>query len=334
MRTDPQDRYRMLTLSDGRRLAFSVTGPEDGLAVLYCHGAIGTPIEATVDLMRITRALGVRYVAPCRPGVGGSDPKPGRTLLDLADDVEELTDALGIGGFAVIGVSAGGPYALALAERMPERVRRVALCSALAPFCPPHRAPGLQRRIRIPLATLASAPGICRRLGNAVLPLAAAHPRLVTRVIAAHAAPSERDRLDSASEHAAASGSFLDATCAGVGGLIDDFLTYASGWGFEPRDVWPEVHLWHGASDPLVPVEHALQLAAALPNCRVFIDPDEGHHFFRSSLGEILAALVDGLPTGHTPVRLLPPRKDSTNSLLVASSAGVPSIRTCPPPST
>ena len=90
------------------------------------------------------------------------------------------------------------------------------------------------------------------------------------------------------------------------GGLIDDFLTYASGWGFEPRDVWPEVHLWHGASDPLVPVEHALQLAAALPNCRVFIDPDEGHHFFRSSLGEILAALVDGLPTGHTPVRLLP----------------------------
>ncbi len=52
------------------------------------------------------------------------------------------------------------------------------------------------------------------------------------------------------------------------------------------------MHLWHGAGDPLVPVEHALQLAAALPNCRVFVDPDEGHHFFRSGLGEILAALV------------------------------------------
>jgi pimeloyl-ACP methyl ester carboxylesterase len=199
-------------------------------------------------------------------------------------------------------VSAGGPYALALAQRLPERVRRVALCSALAPFCPPHRAPGLQRRIRVALATLATAPGLCRRVGNSLLPLAAAHPQLVTRVIAAHAAPSERDRLDSAGEHASASQSFLDATWAGVGGLIDDFLTYASGWGFEPHDVQPEVQLWHGVSDPLVPVEHALQLAATLPNCRVFIDPDEGHHFFRSSLEQVLAALVaPGEPGASCP---------------------------------
>ena len=41
--------------------------------------------------------------------------------------------------------------------------------------------------------------------------------------------------LDRAGERAAASASFLDATCAGVGGLIDDFLTYATGWGFAPE---------------------------------------------------------------------------------------------------
>ncbi len=51
--------------------------------------------------------------------------------------------------------------------------------------------------------------------------------------------------------------------------------------------------MWHGAADPLVPVEHALQLAATLPRCRVFVDPDEGHHFFRRRLGEILAALLE-----------------------------------------
>jgi pimeloyl-ACP methyl ester carboxylesterase len=58
------------------------------------------------------------------------------------------------------------------------------------------------------------------------------------------------------------------------------------------------VHLWHGVSDPLVPVEHALQLAATLPNCRVFVDPDEGHHFFRSNLDQILAALVADASAG------------------------------------
>ncbi|HEX3803181.1 MAG TPA: alpha/beta fold hydrolase [Solirubrobacteraceae bacterium] len=279
-------------MRDGRSLAFTVTGPADGSPVFYCHGAIGTPVDATIDLQRIARQIGVRYIAPSRPGVGGSDPRPGRTVLDFADDVGELADALALERFSVIGVSAGGPYALAVAHQLPDRVRRVALCSALAPFCQPHRTPGLRRRIRLPLAFLAGAPRLVRGLGDAVLPAVARHPELITRVVAAHAAPSERDRLARSDERAAASQSFLDATCAGVGGLIDDFLTYAFGWGFDPREVDSEVQLWHGASDPLVPVEHALQLAAMLPNCRVFIDPDEGHHFFRSGLGEILAALV------------------------------------------
>jgi pimeloyl-ACP methyl ester carboxylesterase len=305
MRTDASDRCDALTLSDGRRLAFSVTGPHDGLPVFYCHGAIGTPLDATVDLTRIARTLGIRYIAASRPGVGGSDAKPGRTVLDFAQDIRELADALGLGRFAVVGVSAGGPYALGVAAVMPERVRRVALCSALAPFCPPHRTPGMQRRIRVPLAVLAGAPGICRRVGDTVLPVVAGHPRLVTRVIAAHAAPSERARLDTAGERHAASQSFLDATCSGVGGLIGDFLTYANGWGFSPSEVRPEVHLWHGASDPLVPVEHALQLAATLPNCRVFVDPDEGHHFFRSNLEQILSALVADATASAAPATLV-----------------------------
>ncbi|HWE33812.1 MAG TPA: hypothetical protein VG410_10030 [Solirubrobacteraceae bacterium] len=59
--------------------------------------------------------------------------------------------------------------------------------------------------------------------------------------------------------------------------------------GFELEEV---ADRWHGVNDPLVPVEHALQLAAALPDCRVFFEADEGHHFFRRRLLEILALLV------------------------------------------
>ena len=74
--------------------------------------------------------------------------------------------------------------------------------------------------------------------------------------------------------------------------MIEDYLTYARGWGFRPEEVRSEVHVWHGGRDPLVPVEHALQLAVALPSCRVFVDPDEGHHFFRRRLEEILTMLI------------------------------------------
>jgi pimeloyl-ACP methyl ester carboxylesterase len=290
------DRCEAVTLTDGRRLAFTSTGPDDGVPVIYCHGAIGTPLDATIDLQLIARALGVRYIAPSRPGIGGSDPLPGRTVLDFADDVHELADALRLRRFSVVGVSAGGPYALALAYRLGGRVDRVAVCSSLSPLGPPHATPGAQRRVRLALALLARQPCLCRAVGDAVLPVVARHPGLVNRVIRAHAAPAERERLASRSERAAAAGSFLDATRAGVGGLVDDYLTYAAGWDFPLADVCNEVHLWHGARDPLVPVEHALQLAASLPQCRVFIDPDEGHHFFRSSLAEILAALVGNGP--------------------------------------
>ena len=74
--------------------------------------------------------------------------------------------------------------------------------------------------------------------------------------------------------------------------MIDDFLVYSRAWGFSASEVETEIHLWHGASDPLVPIEHALQLAVTLPRCRMFIDPDEGHHFFRRRLPRILALLV------------------------------------------
>ncbi len=292
MRLERNDRCDTLALADGRRLAFTVTGPDDGVPVIYCHGAIGTPIEATVDLQRITHALGVRYISPSRPGIGGSDPRDGRTVLDFADDISELADALSLKRFSVVGVSAGGPYALALAYRLRGRVGRVAVCSSLSPVGAPHTTPGVCRRVRLALGLLSGHPELCRAVGNTVLPALARHPGLVNRVISAHAAPAERERLSQKHERRAGSGSFLDATGAGVGGLIEDYLTYADGWGFPLAEVYNEVHLWHGAGDPLVPVEHALQLAASLPRCQVFIDPDEGHHFFRAGLGEILASLL------------------------------------------
>ena len=53
----------------------------------------------------------------------------------------------------------------------------------------------------------------------------------------------------------------------------------------------------------MVPVEHALGLAASLPNCRLFIDPDEGHHFFRSSLEEILSVMIGGADGAQAAAR-------------------------------
>src|ERR1700739_950396 len=156
-----------MRLADGRRLTFAQTGPPEGRPVIYCHGAIGTPLRDGVDLEAMTHRLGVRHIAVNRPGFGGSAPAPGRGVLGFAGDLEELADALVLERFAVVAVSAGGPYALAVARRLEDRVQRVAVCSSLSPLCPPHRTPGMCWRTRLGLALLAGAPRPMAAAGGA-----------------------------------------------------------------------------------------------------------------------------------------------------------------------
>jgi pimeloyl-ACP methyl ester carboxylesterase len=142
-----------IRLRDGRRLTYRVLGPRGGFPVVYMHGAIGSPRWHSPALEAAVVALGVRYVAVNRPGFGGSDPSPGRTVADCAADVEELADALGWERFSVIGVSAGAPFALACAWALPGRVAAAAAASPLAPpTCPSLRYRVPAAGFRLPVA--------------------------------------------------------------------------------------------------------------------------------------------------------------------------------------
>ena len=180
-------------LPDGRRLGYLSVGPEDGALVVYLHGAIGTPQGASADLLAVTAALGVRYVMVGRPGFGASDPAPGRTLLGFAHDVAELADHLGHARFAVVGVSAGGPYALACAHELPARVAAAAVVSSPAPGgCP---AGGLPLPARVGLRLVRAHPRSCTAVANAFVRLACRHPRFVTHMLRAGAGPADRQLL-------------------------------------------------------------------------------------------------------------------------------------------
>lgn len=54
--------------------------------------------------------------------MGLSTFKANRRLLDWPDDVVELADSLHLDRFAVVGFSGGGPYALACAYKIPQRL--------------------------------------------------------------------------------------------------------------------------------------------------------------------------------------------------------------------
>jgi pimeloyl-ACP methyl ester carboxylesterase len=98
-------------------------GDPAGTPVVYLHGGGDSRLSRHPD-DSIAASLGVRLLAVdrCGPAVDG------RTLRSYADDVLACVDA---DRFSVIGWSAGGPHALAVAAVAPGRVTRVALVGSM-----------------------------------------------------------------------------------------------------------------------------------------------------------------------------------------------------------
>lgn len=124
-----------VTLKDGRSLTVhdSMNGAHAHLTIIWHHGSPQTG-AALEPHLRAAAERGIRWVSYGRPSYGGSSDQPGRAIGDAAADVVEIADALGIGRFAVMGASGGGPHALACAALVPERVSGVVTFASLAPF--------------------------------------------------------------------------------------------------------------------------------------------------------------------------------------------------------
>lgn len=124
------------SLSDGRKMGYAEYGDLDAdpsRTLLFLHGTPGTRFFWHARHSMEAERAGVRVIVPERPGFGLSTPHSGRTLLSHADDLAELMDHLRLSTAVVLAFSAGGPYALAAAFRLRERVRKVVIVASLSP---------------------------------------------------------------------------------------------------------------------------------------------------------------------------------------------------------
>jgi pimeloyl-ACP methyl ester carboxylesterase len=249
----------IVRLQAGLSVTFVAAGPEDGFPVVYCHGAIGSPRWRTPGLDVAIERLQVRYVVVNRPGFGGSDPEPRRTVADHADDGGELMTMLGYRSFSVVGVSAGAPYALACGWALADRLVGLAAVSPLGPPHGPGASPSL--RYKVPIVPYGS-PRIGPALANLSL----------------RALGLQRQ------------------TCSRA--MIDDYLVCRRPWGFHLADLTIPVTLWHGRGDRLVPLAHTLALADAIPGCETRVDPGGGHFFYSRKLPDILGSLLPVVVSG------------------------------------
>jgi pimeloyl-ACP methyl ester carboxylesterase len=256
-----------LELSDGRTLHYYDTRADESdtrVPVFWQHGTpnVGSPPE---PLFSAAAENSLRWVSYDRPAYGGSSPRPGRDIASAAADVAAIADALGIGRFAVLGHSGGGPHALACGALLPERV--IAAVSVSAPA--PADAEGLDwfagwsaSGVTEQRAALAG-----RAALEDYLPSAEFDPETFT--------PADYAALEGAWSWLA--GVAGQAMAQGHAGMVDDLLAAARDWGFAPADITVPVLILHGAADRMVPCAHGQWLAAHCPTAEFRLASDAGH---------------------------------------------------------
>jgi pimeloyl-ACP methyl ester carboxylesterase len=286
-----------LRLPTGQVLAWAEYGAPDGVPVLYHHGWPGSRLEARFA-HEYAIALGLRIIAPDRPGYGGSTQAPARTLGDWAVDAAALLDHLGVGRFAAIGVSGGAPYALSCAAALPARVTLVCIVSAMGPIDgnAALRTFDPVRRLALRLAGRRSR-FMRGLLQGAVGPLVARNADRFVATLAKGCATADRATLARADVRAKIAASFREGLRAGAAGVARDLELYATPWAVALSNIEAPVHLWHGEADGIIPAWLARRLAERLPTVTPRFLPGEGHYSLPlGHLGRILREITPSRP--------------------------------------
>ena len=265
-----------IILSDGRRLSFAEFGKRQGKPVLYFHGFPGSRLEAQLA-EEIALDTHVRFIGIDRPGFGLADFKPRRTLLDWADDVGELADALGIDRFSILSVSGGGPYAAACAYKIPERLVSVGIVCGMGPV----EARGLMDSMiwvnRYGLGIAGRFPRVAKSLFLCSAFFFRHYPERMLSSLAGEVEDPDKYALKNVELIKILSASFREAFHNSLLWPSTDFILYSQPWGFRLQDIRIEVHLWHGEMDKIVPPQMGKYVAKTIPNCRATFYPNEGH---------------------------------------------------------
>lgn len=281
-----------ITLRDGRRLGYAVYGDPHGQPVFYFHGFPGSRLEA--GLAGATAAkLGVRLVAADRPGFGLSQFKPGRTIPQWSDDIEQLADALGFARFAALGVSGGGPYLLACARGLAHRLTAAGIFCGLGPLDQHGATAGMIPLNRLSLALAKRLPFSAKVVARLVSFVVRSAPnRALEHFARGLPAPDREVLLDSECRDLFIR-TYLEALRQGVRGPARELVLFARPWGFALEEVSRPIHFWHGELDTIVPPALARAQQRGLRECRIRFFASEAHFsVVMHHMGEMLSVLA------------------------------------------
>jgi pimeloyl-ACP methyl ester carboxylesterase len=282
-----------IAVGEDRQIGFAEFGAPWGRAAFWLHGTPGARRQIPIEARVYAEQNDIRLIGIDRPGIGSSTPHRYENIRAFGEDVRTIADTLGIDKMAVIGLSGGGPYALASAAVLPDRVVAAGVLGGVAPFLG-------DEGITSGLMNLGKRAAPLLRLGGDPLRIGASLVIRMIRPVATSAlevyaliSPEADRRLLTRPEFKAM---FLDDLLNGsrkqLAAPFNDVILFTRDWGFRLDEVKVPVRWWHGDSDHIVPFAHGEHVVSLLPDAELFALPGESHLAGLGRGEEILSTLM------------------------------------------
>lgn len=284
-----------VVLNGGHRVGFAEYGCPDGAPVVFCHGLPSSRLEGKL-FRRAAEKNDVRLIVPDRPGYGLSQPCRLFSVACWPEEVSDLMNSLGIERFSIFGNSGGGPYALACAAKLPDRLEQIGIVCALGPVDQSWARADMHWTGRFSFLLGRHIPFLLRLIySDLTAALMCQHPER-SQAWLRHGSPAADAKVLNRPEIAKIlTDAWLEGLREGSSGAVGDLTRNASDWGFDISDISSKVHVWHGTADRVVPVSHGHYYAESLPNVEARFVEDEGHFSLPVNYGDDILRVLSGI---------------------------------------
>ncbi len=286
------NKNQTFSLQDGRCLGFAEFGTPTGRPLFHFHGSGSSRLEHPAS-EKILVQMNIHFITVDRPGHGLSDFQPNRRLIDWPQDIAQLADHLGIERFYVDGHSAGGPYALACAHQLPERIIAGAAISSIAPMGRPGAYEDMPLLNQMLAMSSRQVPWITKQICRIMRGMIMSDVEKATRQLMSSIPEADKAVLYAPGNAEILVHSIREGFRQGSQGVALDDILVNGEWGFDLKCVKPRIDIWHGDADVNVPIHAGSYLHEVLPNRRATFLPGEGHFFLLKCWAQVLSALAD-----------------------------------------
>ncbi len=271
---------QFVRLKSGLQLCYAEYGATNGIPILYFHGWPSSRLQGK-SLDSLGAELGFTIYALDRPGIGWSDHQPDRTLAMWPALANEFLDLLNLKGQSVhlLGISGGGPYALATACALPERIASTSVVCGAPPLAELKDKSGMNPMYQVLLKLRPALPVLIKPLMPIAKWIASKtydEPPLSWFVKTLSPADQKVFLEDDTTVFALHS--FREAFANNAPGLICDADAYSEPWNLDYSRITGPVHFWHGTTDQNIPFAMAQHLAGQIPQVITHWLEGEGHY--------------------------------------------------------